>query len=76
VLCDYLDNFCTAYLDNVLVYSRTLEDYKDHVRKVIRKLGDARLYLNIDKSEFAVKEVKYLGLILTTEGIKIDAAKV
>jgi len=76
VLRDYLDNFCTAYLDDVLVYSRTLEDHKDHVRKVIRKLSNARLHLNINKSEFAVKEVKYLGLILTTEGIKIDAAKV
>ena len=76
MLCNYLDNFCTTYLDNVLVYSKTLEDYKNYVCKVIRKLSNARLYLNINKSKFAIKEVKYLGLILIIEGIKIDTTKV
>jgi hypothetical protein len=67
-----LDEFCSAYLNNVLIYSKTLEEHQEHVRKVITKLGDARLFIDIDKCYFAVKKVKYLGLILTTEGIEID----
>jgi hypothetical protein len=46
------------------------------MRKVIRKLGKNSLYLDIDKCKFTVKEVKYLRLILTTDSIKIDYAKV
>jgi hypothetical protein len=46
------------------------------VRKVITKLGDAGLFMDIDKCHFAVKKVKYLGLILTTEGIEMDRSKV
>jgi hypothetical protein len=76
ILREYLDEFCSAYLDDVLIYSETLEEHKTHVRKVIHKLGEAGLHLDIDKSQFAVKEVKYLGLILTSEGIKMDPAKI
>jgi hypothetical protein len=42
------------------------------VRKVITKLRDARLFMDINKCHFAVKKVKYLGLILTTKGIEMD----
>jgi hypothetical protein len=76
VLRDYLDEFCSAYLDDVLIYSETLEEHQEHVRKVITKLGDAGLFMDIDKCHFAVKKVKYLGLILTTEGIEMDRSKV
>jgi hypothetical protein len=53
-----------------------MEDYRTHVREVVGKLGEAGLYMDIDKCHFAVKEVKYLGLILTTEGDKMDPSKV
>jgi hypothetical protein len=76
ILRKYLDEFCLAYLDNILIYSETLQQHKEYVRKVIRKLGKNSLYLDIDKCEFAVKEVKYLRLILTIDSIKIDYAKV
>jgi hypothetical protein len=42
------------------------------VRKVITKLRDAGLFIDINKCYFAVKKVKYLGLILTTKGIEMD----
>jgi hypothetical protein len=71
-----LDEFCSAYLDDVLIYSKTLDDHKTHVRKLVTKLGEAGLYMDIDKCHLAVKEVKYLGLILTAEGIKMDASQV
>ena len=50
--------------------------YRRHVKKVLIKLFEAGLQLNIDKCEFYVSEVKYLGLIITPGGIKINPAKV
>jgi hypothetical protein len=76
LILDYLDIFCTTYLDNVLVYSNTPKEHTKHVLKVLYQLLDHSLYININKCEFSVKEVKYLGLIMSIEGIKIDPKKV
>ena len=77
-LADFLDEFCSAYMDDVLIYSGG--SYKDHMRKVrsvVERLGKAGLKIDIDKCEFAAKEVKYLGFIISAgEGIKVDPAKV
>ena len=75
-LREYLDVFASAYLDDVLIYSNTREEHTVHVRKVLDKLREAGLFLDIDKCEFYVTEVKYLGLIITTEGVKMDPEKV
>ena len=75
-LREYLDDFCSAYLDDVLIYSNNKEEHTIHVRKVLAKLKAAGLYLDIDKCEFFVTEVKYLGLVITTEGVKMDPDKV
>lgn len=72
----YLDEFCTAYLDDILIYSDSEEEHVEHVKKVLNKLREAGLYLDINKCEFHVKRVKYLGLIITTEGIEMDQKKV
>ena len=76
VLREYLDVFCTAYLDDILVYSDTEEEHVNHVGKVLAKLQEAGLYLDINKCEFHVTRVKYLGLIITTEGVEMDSKKV
>jgi hypothetical protein len=75
-LRNFLDVFCTAYLDDILIYSDSLAEHKVHVRQVLRKLKEAGLYLKPEKCEFHVQEVKYLGLIITTEGVRMDPAKV
>lgn len=75
-LRDYLDDFCSAYLDDVIVYSEREEDHEEHCLKVLTKLRKAGLYLDINKCEFSVRKVKYLGLILTTEGLQMDPDKV
>ena len=69
MLRDWLDEFCSAYLDDVLVYSEKKEDHKRHCHMVLSRLQDAGLYLDIRKCDFGVKKVKYLGMILTTEGL-------
>ena len=62
--------------DNILIYSNSLAEHRVHVRQVLQKLEEAGLYLKPEKCEFHVQEVKYLGLIITTEGVRIDPAKV
>lgn len=75
-LREFLDVFCTAYLDDILIYSNNKKEHTEHVLKVLRRLKDNNLQLDVDKCEFSVTEVKYLGLIVTTKGIKMDEEKV
>ena len=75
-LREYLDQFCTAYLDDILVYSNSEEEHVMHVRKVLERLRKVGLFLDIKKCEFHKQEVKYLGLIVTTNGIRMDPSKV
>jgi hypothetical protein len=75
-LFDYLDKFCTAYLDDVLVYSKSLSEHKQHVRLVLKRLKDRGFYVDPKKSEFHKSSVKFLGMFITTEGIRMDPEKV
>ena len=52
---NYLDDFVTIYLDDLLIYSLDLTSYREHVRKVLLKLREAGLPVNIDKCEFHVQ---------------------
>ena len=73
VLHDILDDYCTAYLDDVLVFSKTR--HNKHV-EVIHRLGAAGLQIDIGKSEFYTKKTKYLGLIISTGGMSMDPENV
>ena len=76
VLFDYLDKFCTAYLDDILIYSKNMKEHREHVRAVLTKLREAGLQADVDKCEFHVTETKYLGLIIGVDGIRMDPAKI
>src|SRR5256714_14180405 len=76
VLFDYLDNFCTAYLDNILIFSNNKLEHKHHVRKVLKRLHNAGLQADIKKCEFHVTRTKYLGFIVCTDGIEADPDKI
>ena len=75
-LFDFLHRFVQAYLDNILIYSKTLKEHHSHVRQVLQRLREAGLQADIDKCEFHVQETKFLGLIVSTEGIRMDPHKV
>jgi Reverse transcriptase (RNA-dependent DNA polymerase) len=75
VLFDYLDDFCTAYLDNILIYLEDPLEHDEHVRKVLERLRAVGLQADIRKSEFHVTRTKYLGFIVSTEGIEVDPDK-
>ena len=76
VLWEYLNKFCTAYLDNILIYSSNLREHKEHVQLVLVKLHEFGIQTDVNKCEFHVTKTKYLGLIVSMEGIIIDPAKV
>ena len=75
-LREYLDRFCTAYLDDILIYSDDEIEHALHVKQVLVKLREAGLQADITKCAFGVTEVPYLGLIVTTKGVKMDPAKI
>lgn len=77
-LKEYLDEFASAYIDDVLIYSDgSIEDHRAKVKKVLQKLQDAGLQCDIDKSEFEQTRVKYLGFIIEAgKGIAVDPEKV
>ena len=75
-LFDYLNVFCTAYLDDILIYSQSREEHTKHVRLVLQRLREANLQADISKSEFYTTSTAFLGLIVSTEGIAINPNKV
>ncbi|GBG63977.1 hypothetical protein CBR_g40219 [Chara braunii] len=64
-----LDRFVLVYLDDILVYSRSLEDHLGHLRRVLETLLHAKYTANRDKCEFVQQELEYLGHFVTPEGI-------
>ena len=74
-LMDYLDDFCSAYLDDIVIFSDSVQEHEDHVRKVLQRLREAGLQADTDKCEFHVRETKFLGFIISTEGVAVDPAK-
>ena len=77
-LRDYLDDFVSAYLDDVIIYtSGSLQDHRKQVLCVLGRLKNAGLQLDIDKCEVKQSSVKYLGYIVDAEqGILVDPEKV
>jgi len=71
-----LDKFVSIYVDDILVYSNTRKEHQQHVRLVLQRLRELGLRANIKKYKFRVTEVKFLGLIITEGGIKMDQSKV
>lgn len=80
-LREYLDDFCSAYVDDILIYTDgDLHKHENHVRLVLQKLQMAGLGLDLDKCEFSVQRTKYLGFIIFAEGptpsVRMDPEKV
>src|SRR5258707_3706833 len=76
VIRDLMDVCMVGYLDNILIYSDSLEDHQDHVREVLRRLHTAGLYANLKKCKFHMDTVEYLGFILSPKGLQMDPTKV
>ena len=75
-LREFLDIFCVAYLDDILIYSEDYQTHVEHVRKVLEKLQGAGLYLKPEKCEFHTKSTTFLGFVVSADGISMDSKKV
>ena len=62
--------FTIAYLEDIIIYSKTAEEHLDHLQQVFNKLHDAKLSMKLSKCPFFTKEIQYLGHFLGTTGIK------
>jgi hypothetical protein len=76
VLSDCIDKTALVYLDDILIYSKTLEDHKKHVRHVLQLLEKEQLVANIKKSEFCKQELTFVGFKVSAEGIAPSPDKV
>jgi hypothetical protein len=66
-----LDIFVIIYLDDILIFSKTEEEYKEYIKKILRKLIDENLRIKIEKTKFYAKEVDFLGFIIDQKKIRI-----
>jgi len=76
VLGDMLDVCMVGYLDDILIYSDSLEDHQNHVHEVLHHLHNVGLYANLRKCKFHMDTVEYLGFILSPKGLQMDPTKV
>ncbi len=76
VLFDYLHQFCQIYLDDIIIYSKTLKKHKKHVRLVLHRLREIDLQMNINKCKFHVQEISFLELLLFIEKLKMNFRKI
>jgi hypothetical protein len=76
VFMEYLDKFVVVFIDDILVHSRSEEEHEEHLRLVLQKLRDNQLYAKFNKCEFWLKEVSFLGHVITDGGIPVDPGKV
>jgi hypothetical protein len=70
------DDFMVVYIDDILVFSKSKEEHAKHLEVVLKKLRDNKLYANLEKSEFELVEIEFLGHVLNGEGIKPDPKKI
>jgi hypothetical protein len=76
VFMEYLDKFVVVFIDDILVFSKNEEEHAEHLRLVLQKLRQHKLYAKRSKCEFWLKEVSFLGHIVFNGGIAVDPSKV
>jgi hypothetical protein len=76
VFFDYLDEFVSTYINDILIYSNSKVEHTEHVKKMLQRLRDAELQTDIDKCEFFVHEIKYLRLIIERDEIRMNSKKI
>ncbi|KAI3667676.1 hypothetical protein L6452_42745 [Arctium lappa] len=65
-----------VFIDDILVYSKNDEEHERHLREVLEVLRDEKLYAKFSKCEFWLREVQFLGHMVSSEGVKVDPSKI
>ena len=72
----YVEQFVVVFIDDILVYSKDAQEHEQHLRIVLETLREKKLYAKLSKCDFWLKEVSFLGHIVSAEGIRVDPAKI
>lgn len=76
ILRDYINRICLVYLDDVIIFSTSLQEHMNSIKLIFNRLKEANLKVQLDKSEFLKRETEFLGHIVTPNGIKTNPKKV
>ncbi|WVZ63933.1 LOW QUALITY PROTEIN: hypothetical protein U9M48_013523 [Paspalum notatum var. saurae] len=76
VFMEYLNKFVVVFIDDILIYSKTKEEHEEHLRLVLQKLREHKLYAKLSKCEFCLDQVPFLGHIVSKGGIMVDPSKI
>ena len=76
VFCPYLDPFVVVFIDDILVYSKDAQEHEHHLRIVLQTLRENQSFAKLSKCDFWLKEVSFLGHIVSAEGIRVDLVKI
>jgi hypothetical protein len=76
VFMEYLDRFVVVFIDDILVFSKMMEEHEEHLRLVLEKLRSNQLYAKFSKCEFWLTEVAFLGHVISASGVSVDPCKV
>jgi hypothetical protein len=71
-----IDKFIVVFIDDILIYSKSEKEHAKHLRVVLQRLRDHKLYAKFSKCEFWLKSVKFLGHTISHDGISVDPSKV
>ncbi|KAA0065337.1 ty3-gypsy retrotransposon protein [Cucumis melo var. makuwa] len=76
VFREFLDTFMIVFIDDILIYSKTKAEHEEHLRMVLQTLRDNKLYAKFSKCEFWLKQVSFLGHVVSKAGVSVDPAKI
>ena len=71
-----LDKFVVVFIDDILIYSKSDKEHEEHLRIVLQRLRDHKLYAKFSKCAFWLRKVPFLGHVISDEGISVDPGKV
>ncbi len=75
VLWEFLNDFCQAYLNDILIYSNIRKEHRNHVRLVLKRLREAELQMNIRKCKFDVEKTVFLEVIVSEQDLCMNSSK-
>lgn len=76
ILRDFIGKICVIYLDDILIFSTSLQEHAENLEKILQALQKFNLKIQLDKCEFMKKETAFLGHVITVDGVKANPDKI